>query len=63
MVRVARAHALLSGRGFATPDDVKTMATPVLRHRIQLTPDMEIEGADPDSVLREMLDSVEAPRT
>ena len=62
LVRVARARALLSGRGFATPDDVKAMATPVLRHRIALTPDMEIEGADPDGVLREMLDSVEAPR-
>ena len=62
LVRAARAHALLSGRGFATPDDVKAMATPVLRHRIQLTPDLEIEGASPDSVLRELLDSVEAPR-
>jgi MoxR-like ATPase len=62
LVRVARAYALLSGRGFATPDDVKSMATPVLRHRIQLTPDLEIGGASADVVLNELLDSVEAPR-
>jgi MoxR-like ATPase len=62
LVRVARAHALLSGRGFATPDDVKATAIPVLRHRIQLTPDLEIEGASPDGVLAELLDTIDAPR-
>jgi MoxR-like ATPase len=62
LVRAARAKALLDGRGFVTPDDVKTVATPVLRHRIQLSPDLEIEGATPDRVLGDLLDSVEAPR-
>jgi MoxR-like ATPase len=62
LVRAARANALLNGRGFATPDDVKAMSTPVLRHRIQLSPDLEIEGATPDRVLGELLEGVEAPR-
>ncbi len=62
LVRAARARALFDGRGFATPDDVKTMAIPVLRHRIQLSPDLEIEGATPDRVLGELLEGVEAPR-
>ncbi len=62
LVRAARGRALLDGRGFAIPDDVKAMATPVLRHRIQLSPELEIEGATPDRVLGELLSSVEAPR-
>jgi len=62
LVRAARAHALLAGRGFATPDDVKAMAIPVLRHRVLLSPDLEIEGATSDRVLGDLLNSVEAPR-
>ncbi|MCZ6709004.1 MAG: MoxR family ATPase [Gammaproteobacteria bacterium] len=62
LVRAARARALLDGRGFATPDDVKSIAIPVLRHRIQLSPDLEIEGATPDRVLGDLLESVDAPR-
>jgi len=62
LVRAARACALLDGRGFVTPDDVKGVAKPVLRHRIQLSPDLEIEGATADRVLGDLLDSVEAPR-
>ena len=62
MVRIARAEALLSGRDFVTPDDVKRWAIAALRHRIRLTPDMEIEGHQPDDVLTAILDTVEAPR-
>jgi MoxR-like ATPase len=62
LIRAARAHALLDGRGFTTPDDVKTMAIAVLRHRIQLSPDLEIEGATPDRVLGELLGGLPAPR-
>jgi MoxR-like ATPase len=45
-----------------TPDDVKDVALPVLRHRIKLSADMEIEGYTTDQVLEGLLDSVEAPR-
>jgi len=62
LLRAARAHALLHGNDFATPDDVKNIATAVLRHRIQLTPDLEIEGYSPDDVIANLLTAVEAPR-
>jgi len=62
LLRAARGHALLQGNGFVTPDDVKAMAPAVLRHRIKLTADMEIEGYTPDDVLGDILNSVEAPR-
>jgi MoxR-like ATPase len=62
LVRCARARALMSGRTFATPDDVKSVALAVLRHRVSVAPELEIEGRDADSVLTEMLTEVEAPR-
>jgi len=62
LVRCARARALMSGRTFATPDDVKSVALAVLRHRVSVAPELEIEGRDADSVLAEMLTEVEAPR-
>jgi MoxR-like ATPase len=62
LVRIARAAALLSGRDYVIPDDVKGAAMPALRHRVRLTPDMEIEGRKPDDVLAAVLDSVEAPK-
>jgi MoxR-like ATPase len=63
MVRAARAHALLQGRDFVAPDDVKSMARPALRHRVTLAPELEIEGQSTDSVLTALLAKVEAPRT
>ncbi len=63
LVRAARGHALAEGRDFVTPDDVKAMAPAVLRHRIKLTADLEIEGYRPDDVLRDLLAGVAAPRT
>ncbi len=62
MIRAARARALLDGRTFVIPDDVKTMALPALRHRLQLAPEAEIEGQTTDSVLVAVLSEVEAPR-
>jgi MoxR-like ATPase len=62
LVRCARARALMSGRTFATPDDVKAVALAVMRHRVAVAPELEIEGRDADSVLAEMLAQVEAPR-
>ena len=58
----ARAEAALSGRDFVTPDDVKVLAAPVLRHRILLTPEAEIEGRTVDDRLAALLDAVPAPR-
>ena len=62
LVRASRAHALIKGNAFVTPDDVKAVAKPVLRHRITLTPDLEIEGMQPDDVLDRLLEEVKAPR-
>lgn len=58
----SRAEALLSGRDFVTPDDVKRLALPVLRHRVLLTPDAEVEGESADARLAAMLDTLRAPR-
>jgi len=59
----ARTFAACQGRDFVTPDDVKGMALPVLRHRLHLRPEAEIEGLTPDQVLRRILDDVEVPRS
>lgn len=58
----ARAEAVLNARDFVTPDDVKRLAAPVLRHRIVLTPEAEVEGQSVDERLEGVLESVEAPR-
>lgn len=62
LTRCARAHALAEGHPFVTPDDVKLMCLPVLRHRVRLSPDLEIGGQAVDEVLLQMVDSVVAPR-
>ena len=62
LVRAARGAALLAGRDFVTPDDVKRMALPALRHRIAASPELELEGRDTDGILKGLLEKVEAPR-
>jgi MoxR-like ATPase len=62
LVRAARGAALLHGRAFITPDDIRHVALPALRHRVALAPEMEIEGSTVDSLLLALLDSVSAPR-
>jgi MoxR-like ATPase len=62
LVRAARVVALLEGRDFVTPDDIKSIALPVLRHRVALTPDAMLEGRKPDDLLTNVVDSVAAPR-
>ena len=62
LFRVARAAAVLKGRDFATPDDVKDFALPVLRHRILLAPELEVEGRSADDVLNATLARVPAPQ-
>ena len=63
LVRAARSAALMGGRTFVTPDDIKMVALPALRHRITLTPELEIEGHSTDSVLERVLGDVKAPRS
>lgn len=58
----AKAQAALSGRGFVIPDDVKRLAAPVLRHRLILRPEAEIEGVTADRVVESTLAEVEVPR-
>jgi len=58
----SKALAAIRGRSFVTPDDVKEIAKPVLRHRIVLRSEAEIEGASPDQVLNEVIAGVEVPR-
>ena len=62
LVRVGRAMALIGGRDFVTPDDIKAIALPALRHRLTVAPELEIEGLLADDVLRSILELVEAPR-
>ena len=62
LVRTARALALLEARDFVTPDDIKQALKPVLRHRIAIAPELEIEGMNPDDVLEGILRAIEAPR-
>jgi MoxR-like ATPase len=61
MVRAARARALLDGRRYTTPHDVKRMAPDVLRHRVLITYEAEADGVTPDAVLEAVLASVEIP--
>jgi MoxR-like ATPase len=57
----SRAHALLSGRGYVTPQDVKTMAPDVLRHRLILSYEAEAEGKSPDDLINTLLERIEVP--
>ena len=63
LVRAARVVALLDGRDYVTPDDIKRIALPALRHRVALTPDALLEGRTPGDVVTAVIDSVAAPRT
>jgi len=58
----AEGHALLDGRDYVTPDDVKAMTTACLRHRIMLRPEVEIEGTGADAVVADVLAGVPVPR-
>ena len=62
LVRAARAQAVLNGRDFVTPDDIREVAKPALRHRITLAPELQIEGQSVDDALGALLAKVEAPR-
>ena len=62
LLHASKAWAWLAGRTYVTPDEVKAVVKPALRHRLQLRPEVELEGATPDGVLDGILASVPAPR-
>lgn len=62
LIQVAKAYALMNNRDFVIPDDVKSASLPVLRHRVQLAPELAISGQNIDEALQSIVNSVEAPR-
>lgn len=58
----AKAISALRGRDFVTPDDIKFVATPVLKHRIMLTPEKEMEGITTNEVVKQIIEKIEVPR-
>jgi len=62
LLQAAKALALLRGKDYVTPDEIQLMALPVLRHRIRLTPEAEIEGLTPDGCVESLLAQVDVPR-
>lgn len=62
LVRAAKSLALISGREFVLPDDIKALAVDVIQHRITLSPEVEIEGQNAVQVIQRLLEDIEAPR-
>jgi len=62
LLKLSQAAALVDGREYVVPDDVKALATPVLRHRVILAPELELEGVTADAALATLIERVEAPR-
>jgi MoxR-like ATPase len=60
--KAGKAWAYLSGRDYVTPDDIKMVAKPGLRHRIQLSPHIELEGATVDQIIEELVGTIPVPR-
>lgn len=58
----SKAYALINGRDFVSPEDIKFVALPVLRHRIILSPEKEMEGVSTDAVVKQIIDKVDVPR-
>ena len=62
LLKLSQAAALLDGRDYVIPDDAKTLATAVLRHRVIVAPELELEGVTADAALQSVIARVEAPR-
>ena len=62
LVLASRACAALQGRDFVTPDDIKSMAVPVMEHRMMLRPDYEIEGLTAREVIEGVMKETRVPR-
>jgi MoxR-like ATPase len=61
LARVARAHAFIRGRGYVTPEDVKSVGMDVLRHRVIITYEAEAENVSPEDIVQKIFDSVDVP--
>jgi MoxR-like ATPase len=62
LVRVAKSFAVMQGRDYVVPDDIKTAALPVLRHRVAIAPELAISGQNLDDMLTSIISNTEAPR-
>jgi MoxR-like ATPase len=62
LLKMAQASALLDGRAYVVPDDVKSLAPAVLRHRVAVAPELELEGVTADTALHGVIEKIEAPR-
>ncbi|HKU62839.1 MAG TPA: MoxR family ATPase [Gemmatimonadales bacterium] len=62
LLKMAQASALLEGRSYVVPDDVKTLAPAVLRHRVAVAPELELEGVTPDAALKGIIEKIDVPR-
>ncbi|ANE53093.1 AAA family ATPase [Flavisolibacter tropicus] len=62
IMNASKAMAAINGRDFVTPDDILEVAVPVLRHRIILSPDKEMEGVSEDAVIKQIINSLDIPR-
>ena len=62
VLRASKANAAIKGRDFVTPEDILEMAAPVMRHRIILTPEKEMEGITPDELIENITSNIEVPR-
>jgi MoxR-like ATPase len=62
ILMAAKSFAMINGRDFVSPEDVKFVALPVLRHRIILSPEKEMEGVTADEVVKQIVDKIEVPR-
>ena len=61
-MNASKAYAAINGRDFVTPEDILEVVPPVLRHRIILSPDKEMEGVSEDAVIRQIIQTMEIPR-
>jgi MoxR-like ATPase len=62
IMNASKAIAAMQGRDFVTPEDIREVITPVLRHRIILAPDKEMEGVTEDEVIRQIVQGMDVPR-
>jgi MoxR-like ATPase len=62
LLNASKALSAIRGRDFVTPEDIRELAAPILRHRIILTPEREMEGTTPDDIVAQMLQKIEVPR-
>ncbi|HEY0039487.1 MAG TPA: magnesium chelatase, partial [Flavisolibacter sp.] len=62
IMNASKAAAAINGRDFVTPDDILEVVPPILRHRIILSPDKEMEGVTEDNVIRQIIQSLDIPR-